>query len=225
MRLEKCYFCSGPIYPGHGTTFVRNDSKVSDMGTMRDIWCDLEDENVIWRDEKVFRFCRSKCHRLFKKKRNPRKVAWTKASRAAHGKEMVTVSIYIHLFISHFHLPRIHLNTIFPHFYHFDHRHRPYFYKDTVFDLEKKRNRPVKYDRELVSNTIKVMARIEEIREKRKEAHFNRRREGGFPRIFFEIFYHLPWDFWTILPWIKMHLCAVFILRQSRTYKRVATES
>lgn len=39
-------------------------------------------------DCKNFRFCRPKCHRHFKAKHNPRKLAWTKASRKLHNKEI-----------------------------------------------------------------------------------------------------------------------------------------
>lgn len=111
MRIEKCYFCSSPCYPGHGMTFVRNDSK-------------------------QFRFCRSKCHRNFNKKRNPRKVAWTKAYRKTRGKEMAV---------------------------------------DSTFDFEKRRNRPVKYDRDLMGKTILAMKRVETIKKAREERFFENR--------------------------------------------------
>ncbi|CAE6515680.1 unnamed protein product [Rhizoctonia solani] len=111
MRVEKCYFCSTNVYPGHGSAFVRNDAK-------------------------VFRFCSSKCHKNFKMKRNPRKVKWTKAFRKAAGKEM----------------------TI-----------------DSTFEFEKRRNVPVRYNRELVHTTIKAMQRVTEVRAKRERAFWKAR--------------------------------------------------
>mmetsp|Transcript_11879 Transcript_11879/g.16463 ORF Transcript_11879/g.16463 Transcript_11879/m.16463 type:complete len:162 (+) Transcript_11879:39-524(+) len=111
MRIETCYFCGGPVYPGHGICFVRSDSK-------------------------VFRFCRSKCHKNFKLKRNPRKTEWTKAFRRTVGKDMAM---------------------------------------DTTFEFEKKRNVPQKYDRELVSTTLRAIKRIEQIKEKRQKQFFENR--------------------------------------------------
>jgi len=95
------------MYPGHGVTFVRNDCK-------------------------IFRFCKSKCHAAFKKKKNPRKVRWTKAFRKASGKELAV---------------------------------------DPSFEFEKRRNVPVKYDRELWTKTVDAMKKVEEIRQKRSAKH------------------------------------------------------
>ncbi|KAI9010611.1 ribosomal protein L24e-domain-containing protein [Hyaloraphidium curvatum] len=111
MRLEKCFFCSSTVYPGHGIQFVRNDAK-------------------------IFRFCRSKCHKNFKMKRNPRKVRWTKAFRKAAGKEM----------------------TI-----------------DSTFEFEKRRNVPVRYDRDLMHTTLSAMKRVTEIRQRRERIFTLRR--------------------------------------------------
>ncbi|XP_786936.1 probable ribosome biogenesis protein RLP24 [Strongylocentrotus purpuratus] len=115
MRVEKCYFCSSPIYPGHGIHFVRNDSK-------------------------IFRFCRGKCHKAFKKKKNPRKVRWTKAFRKGAGKELAV---------------------------------------DNSFEFEKRRNIPVKYERELWQKTITAMARVDEIKQRREGQHIINRLKKG----------------------------------------------
>lgn len=105
MRIEKCWYCSSSIYPGHGMMYVRNDSK-------------------------IFRFCRSKCHRHFKAKHNPRKTTWTKSFRAAKGKEMII---------------------------------------DKTFEFEKKRNIPIRYDRELYVKAVQAMMITSRIRQIRKE--------------------------------------------------------
>ncbi|KAI7857594.1 ribosomal protein L24e-domain-containing protein [Circinella umbellata] len=118
MHIDRCYFCSGPCYPGHGTMFVRNDSK-------------------------TFRFCRSKCHKNFKMKRNPRKVRWTKAFRKASGKEMVI---------------------------------------DSTFEFEKRRNVPVRYDRNLMATTVKAMKRVKEIRAKRERVFYKNRMSGNYEK-------------------------------------------
>ncbi|OWF44493.1 ribosome biogenesis protein RLP24 [Mizuhopecten yessoensis] len=104
-----------PVYPGHGVHFVRNDCK-------------------------IFRFCRSKCVKAFKKKRNPRKTKWTKAFRKAAGKDLAV---------------------------------------DPSFEFEKRRNVPVKYDRELWTTTVKAMKRIDEIRVKRQNQHILNRLKKG----------------------------------------------
>ena len=114
MRLEKCWFCSSTVYPGHGICFVRNDSK-------------------------IFRFCRSKCHKNFKMKRNPRKVKWTKAYRVLHGKDAAA---------------------------------------DSVFQFERKRNRPERYDRNVTQSTLRAIKKVEEVRVRRAERFYENRMKG-----------------------------------------------
>lgn len=120
-RIETCHLCSRPVYPSKGITFVRNDAK-------------------------LFRFCRSKCHKNFKMKRQPRKLKWTKTSRALRGKEMIVDQ---NLLLSQF---------------------------------AKRRNAPVKYDRNLVAATMKAMERIEEIRARRERVYTRRRLSGKAQR-------------------------------------------
>ena len=94
-------------------------------------------------DAKEFRFCRSKCHKNFKLKRNPRKLRWTKAFRKAAGKEMVV---------------------------------------DSTLSFSARRNVPVRYNRDLVSETLRAMGRIEEIRKRRERAFYKNRMRGNKER-------------------------------------------
>ncbi|XP_018323060.1 probable ribosome biogenesis protein RLP24 [Agrilus planipennis] len=115
MRIETCYFCSSRIYPGHGIQFVRNDCK-------------------------IFKFCRSKCHAAFKKKKNPRKVKWTKAYRKTVGKELAI---------------------------------------DPSFEFEKRRNIPIKYNREKWTKAVEAMKKVEKIRQKRQNNYIMQRLRKG----------------------------------------------
>ncbi len=46
---------------------------------------------------------------------------------------------------------------------------------DTTFEFEKRRNRPVKYDRDLMGKTILAMQKVQQIKEKREERFFQNR--------------------------------------------------
>ncbi|KAL6048820.1 hypothetical protein STEG23_032390 [Scotinomys teguina] len=84
----------------------------------------------ICNDCKVFQFCKSKCHKNFKKKRTHGRSGGLKSS----GKQLAGKELTV----------------------------------DNSFEFEKPRNEPVKYQRELWSETIDTMKRVEEIKQKRQ---------------------------------------------------------
>jgi hypothetical protein len=51
----------------------------------------------------------------------------------------------------------------------------PRSYQDSTIDFEKRRNIPVRYDRELVQTTMKAMKRVAEIKQKREHAFWKHR--------------------------------------------------
>ncbi|KAF1986705.1 hypothetical protein K402DRAFT_64345 [Aulographum hederae CBS 113979] len=136
MRIETCSFCSQPCYPSKGITFVRNDAR-------------------------MFRFCRSKCHKNFKMKRNPRKLAWTKSFRAAHG------------FVQH--SPRTNPTLL-------TQGNSKEMVVDSTLTFAQRRNIPVRYDRTLVEKTLKAMSRVSEIRTKRERQFYKERMRGNKAR-------------------------------------------
>ena len=86
-------------------------------------------------------------------KRNPRKVRWTKAFRKAHGKEMTIVCAPFVVSSCR------QLSTS----------------QDATYEFEKRRNVPVRYNRELLQTTIKAMKRVGEIRQKREHVFWKNR--------------------------------------------------
>lgn len=49
--------------------------------------------------------------------------------------------------------------------------------EDATFEMERRRNIPTKYDRELVTKTVKAMKRIKEIRVARQDRFYQKRME------------------------------------------------
>jgi large subunit ribosomal protein L24e len=50
---------------------------------------------------------------------------------------------------------------------------------DSTFDFEKRRNRPVKYDRDLMSKTILAMKKVETIQKAREQRFFENRMQDA----------------------------------------------
>jgi len=50
---------------------------------------------------------------------------------------------------------------------------------DSTLDFEKRRNRPVKYDRGLVGTTVRAMKRVEEVKQKRAKKFYENRMKAG----------------------------------------------
>jgi large subunit ribosomal protein L24e len=64
-------------------------------------------------------------------------------------------------------------------------------WQDSTFEFEKRRNRPVKYDRELMGTTIRAMKRVAEIQKARDERYWKKRmsvaKEGERERAALEV--------------------------------------
>ena len=49
------------------------------------------------------------------------------------------------------------------------------FFKDTTFEFEKRRNRPIRYNRDIMEQTLRAMKRVSEIKHKRQDMFFKMR--------------------------------------------------
>jgi large subunit ribosomal protein L24e len=65
MEIKICSICGSKIYPGHGSVFVKNNLK-------------------------LYRFCRSKCRKLFSLKKNPIFLKWTSKNRLIKGRKLMS---------------------------------------------------------------------------------------------------------------------------------------
>lgn len=93
-------------------------------------------------------------------KRNPRKVGWTKAYRYYFTVRHTGIHTLITLRAAHGKELKV----------------------DSTLKFAQRRNVPVRYNRDLVATTLKAMARVEEIRQRRERAFYKERMRGNKER-------------------------------------------
>jgi large subunit ribosomal protein L24e len=171
-RIETCYFCSQPCYPSKGLlnegiyiisivdktigiTFVRNDAR-------------------------LFRFCRSKCHKnvcASLSSVNGRCLTLSKVQNEEKPSEGSQ------------HPPKFCLKrtfTLTPSQLKWTKAFRKSAGKEMVVDstltFAARRNIPIRYNRDLVATTLKAMQRVSEIRSRREKVFYRSRMAGNKER-------------------------------------------
>lgn len=157
MRINKCWFCSANIYPGHDSSFVRNDAT-------------------------VFKFCRAKCYKLFKKRLNPRKIKWTKICRHINNKELADDKVLT--FEKRVHEPAMYdreavLSTVeaIPKILGIRQRREDTFIKERILKAkEEQKDRDIAFierHERLLEKDDTVAKPIQQMKKKEKEVQFN----------------------------------------------------
>lgn len=152
-RIETCYFCSRPAYPSKGITFVRNDAK-------------------------VFRFCRSKCHKNVCYRHSPirsfRRLELRRRSRATPLPTALTDRQ------KQFKMKRNPRKLKWTKA--FRRAAGKEMLVDSTLQFAARRNVPVRYNRDLVAKTVTAMKRISEIRARRERVFYRKRMAGNKQR-------------------------------------------
>ena len=172
MRIETCYFCSQPCYPSKGMpqkSFVPN---TTDHGV---------GITFVRNDARVFRFCRSKCHKNVtvnvKPSNSPTMLTHLPVQNEAKSAQGP-------LYLPSSPLPSTNI-TNDPQL-----KWTKAFRKsagkemlvDSTLTFAARRNVPVRYNRDLVATTLKAMQRVSEIRARRERVFYKNRMAGNKER-------------------------------------------